>query len=63
MILYHVSEMPEQELVAAKMTLTRGITGFLIIAFSYVMVNLLLYNILGLDAGTEVGKLLKIFGL
>lgn len=63
MILYHASEMPEQELTAAKMTLTRGIMGFLIIAFSYVLVNLLLYTLLGLDEDSAVADILKSFGL
>ncbi|MFH1354050.1 MAG: hypothetical protein ABIH36_02070 [bacterium] len=63
MILYHASEMPEQELASAKMTLTRGIMGFLIIAFSYVLVNLLVYTLLGLDTNSGVAKILKDFGL
>ncbi len=62
-ILYHFSEMPEAELNNAKMTLTRGIFGFLVIAFSYVMVNLLLYTLLGLSDDSQVGKLLQEFGL
>ena len=42
MIVFHLSDMPESELANAKMTLTRGIFGFLIIAMSYLIVNLLL---------------------
>ncbi len=62
MILYHTAEMPEAELTNAKMTLQRGIFGFIIIAFSYLLVNLVL-NLLGLYSGSAVGEILKDFGL
>jgi len=62
MILYHTSEMPEAELTNAKMTLQRGIFGFIIIAFSYLLVNLVL-SLLGLYSRSAVGEILKDFGL
>lgn len=62
MILYHASEMPEAELTNAKMTLQRGIFGFIIIAFSYLLVNLVL-DLLGLYSNSAVAKILKDFGL
>lgn len=62
MILYHTSEMPEAELTNAKMTLQRGIFGFIIIAFSYLLVNLVL-TLLGLSSYSAVAKILKDFGL
>lgn len=62
MILYHTSEMPEAELTNAKMTLQRGIFGFIIIAFSYLLVNLVL-TLLGLYSNSAVAQILKKFGL
>jgi len=61
MMLHHVSESPESELVNAKFTLFRGITGFVIIAAAYTIVNLLIIGILGLGAGTMLCNLLACF--
>lgn len=58
MILFHVSEMPEAEVTNAKLTLTRGIFGFLIIAMSYIIVGLLLH-LIGLSSDSYVGKFLQ----
>lgn len=60
MILYHTSEMPEAELTNAKMTLQRGIFGFIIIAFSYLLVSLVL-SLLGFYSNTALGNLLSCF--
>jgi len=62
MILFHLSDMPEGELANAKLTLTRGIFGFLIIAAAYLIVNLLLY-LLCLDRYSYVAMELSRFGI
>jgi len=62
MTLFYASELPESELVNAKLTITRGIFGFLIVAGSYLIVNLLL-ALLGFNEGSAVGRLLGTFGL
>lgn len=62
MMLFHASEMPEAELTNAKLTLQRGIFGFVVIAFSYLLVNLVLY-LLGLYSGSAVADILNKFGL
>jgi hypothetical protein len=61
MMIYHASESPESELVNAKFTLFRGITGFVIIAGAYTIVNVLVIGILGLNPGTMFCNLLACF--
>lgn len=64
MVVYYMSESPEAELMAAKMTLSRGIMGILIIALAYTAVNLfLLVTVLDVARNTILGKLLISFGL
>lgn len=63
MLAFHLAEAPEQELNNAKMTITRGIFGLLIIATAYLAVNLILYVFLGLSRGSGVGQILQRFGL
>ncbi len=61
MMVYHVSESPESELVNAKFTLFRGIVGFVIIASAYTIVNVLIIAILRLNTGTDFCNLLACF--
>jgi len=64
MVVYYMSEMPEAELMAAKMTLSRGIMGIFIIAFAYTAVNLLLLRtVLIVACNTYLAGLLMRFGL
>ncbi|HLD25811.1 MAG TPA: hypothetical protein VJC05_02110 [Candidatus Andersenbacteria bacterium] len=62
MMLFHLAEAPESELQNAKLTLTRGIFGLLIIAGAYVIVALIL-NLLGLQAESGLGSKLRDFGI
>lgn len=66
MLLHYASESPEQELEAAKHTIRRAVTGLFIIAAAYMLVNVLLYSVLGLrsDQGKDsVGDLLQKRGI
>jgi len=47
MLTYFWSETPDQDLVNAKNSLRRAVTGFVIIVAAYLIVNTLLANILG----------------
>lgn len=55
MIIFHFTEQPETELVAAKQMLTQGIFGFAIIAGAVLIVNAVLL-ILGLNCGSDIEK-------
>lgn len=60
MAFYWFNEQPEQELMAAKLTLTRGIFGFTVVALAILIVNILARTVLGLDAnyfGQTLGRL------
>ena len=61
MMIYHASESPESELINAKFTLFRGITGFVIVAGAYTIVNVLIIGILGLNSGTMFCNVLACF--
>jgi len=63
MILYYVSDQPEMELMSAKLTLRRGIFGFLIIAFAFLIVNTLVYTIFGISGSTAFATWLTLFGI
>ena len=52
MTMYWFNEQPEQELTAAKMTLTRAIVGFAIVTMAILIVNILAVQILGLYPGS-----------
>lgn len=54
MAMYWFNEQPEQELVAAKLTLTRGIVGFVMVATAMLIINILAVTILGLDYGYPI---------
>ncbi|HBE90237.1 MAG: hypothetical protein A3E37_02405 [Candidatus Andersenbacteria bacterium RIFCSPHIGHO2_12_FULL_46_9] len=58
MSMYWFNEQPEQELTAAKMTLTRGIVGFAIVAMAILIINILAVTILGLNSGAGIRGLL-----
>ncbi len=62
MMMFYLAEAPESELAAAKLTLSRGIIGILIVAGSYLIVNLLL-SVLGLYYNSAVAQLLCRFKL
>jgi len=62
MMLFYLAEAPESELAAAKLTLTRGIFGILIVAGSYLIVNLVL-SVLGLYYNSAVANILCNFKL
>lgn len=62
MFTYHYQESPDDYLNRAKLTVTRGIFGLVIIAAAYVITNTLL-TLLGLNRGSAVGQLLQSFGL
>lgn len=62
MMIFYLAEAPDSELAAAKLTLSRGIWGFLIVAGSYLLVNIVL-NVLGLYENSPVGEQLKNFRL
>ena len=60
-VMYSVSESPESELASAKNTLRQGITGFLIIGLSWLIVNTLI-NWFVISPGTGVGNALQNIG-
>jgi hypothetical protein len=62
MIIFQFSEQPESELVNARLTLTRAIFGFAIIAGAMIIVNTVLF-VIGLNSATPIGSLLCSFGL
>lgn len=59
MSMYWFGEQPEQELTAAKVTLTRGIVGFVIVATAILIVNILAVTILGLDRYSPLRNVLN----
>jgi hypothetical protein len=61
MMMFYLSERPQSELEAAKHTLTRGLTGFAIVAGAILMVNTLLF-VLGAQ-NTWFGNILTFFGI
>ena len=66
MMIFFASDAPEAELVSAKLTIRRGIFGFLIIAFSYLVVKTLVNTIFGVvssPSGSTLGYWLNFFGL
>jgi hypothetical protein len=63
MMMFYASEAPETELNNAKLTIRRGIVGLFIIAFSWLIVNILVYRFFGLIPGSGVGQWLASFGL
>jgi hypothetical protein len=60
MLIFYISETPDKDLEAAKYTVRRAITGFVIIAMAYLIVNTVLV-LLGFNDGSEVGKLLHTY--
>lgn len=62
MLSYSFFEEPEKILSASKTGFRRAITGFVIIACAYLIVNILLVA-LGVTVGTPVGDLLRTYGL
>lgn len=62
MLTHSFFEQPEQVLTSSKHGLTRGITGFVIIACAYLIINIML-TALGVDTSTFVGGLLQTYGL
>ena len=63
MMLYYSSDMPEGELQAAKNTLRNGLTGFVIVVAAYLIVHVLLFQVLGLKSGSDVGQQLEKQGI
>ncbi len=59
MAMYWFNEQPEQELNAAKLTLTRGLVGFVIIVSAILIINVLAVTILGLYRNAEIKSLLE----
>lgn len=63
MLIFYVSETPEQNLTSAKYSLTRAIWGFIIIVIAYLIVSTLIFSILGVNPGGPVGAILQKVGL
>ena len=65
MMWYYLAESPQQELENAKNTLTRGIVGFAIIAGALLIVNTLIFILIGTHGGLfgSVGVWLQKFGI
>lgn len=59
MSMYWFGEQPEQELTAAKVTLTRAIVGFVIVATAILIINILAVTILGLYHGSPLRGVLN----
>lgn len=59
MSMYWFSEQPEQELTAAKVTLTRAIVGFVIVATAILIINILAVTILGLSSSSLLFPILS----
>lgn len=59
MSMYWFGEQPEQELTAAKVTLTRAIFGFVIVAMAILIINILAVTILGLYPGSPLRSVLN----
>jgi len=59
MAMYWFNEQPEQELTAAKVTLTRAIVGFVIVALAILIINILAVTILGLYPGSPLRGILN----
>ncbi len=56
---FGVSGSTEKDVKSPKQTITQAIIGFVIIAMAYLIVNTLVFTLLGVDGGGEVGKLLR----
>lgn len=57
MLIFYMSESPEKDLEAAKYTILRAISGFIIIILAYLLVNSVLL-LLGFNTDSEFGILL-----